>query len=353
MTCIRVLVVDDQRTVREQLRIALNSESDMQVVGTARDPYEARDLIVRLKPDVVTLDVEMPRMNGVEFLRKLIPQYPIPVIMVSSLTRRGQAIAIECLELGAIDCVSKPDGESLTLDRMLEELKEKIRAAARVDFRHIRSRRLPHRVAPETSASFRNSAVQLVAVGASTGGTVAIHNILRQLPSDFPGMVIVQHMPPGFTKMFADRLNETCAMDVSEAKPGDIVSPGRVLIAPADRHMIARRSSGAITVDIFHEERHNGHRPSVDILFHSIAYQVDPTRVVGVLLTGMGTDGARGLLALRDRGARTLGQDKESSVVYGMPRAAQELGAVEMQLPVESMATRLMELAAIQSGAPT
>lgn len=339
---IRVLVVDDHEIIRRRLRDGLSSAPDLEVVATAPDPYVARDKIVELRPDVLTLDVEMPRMNGVEFLRKLMPQYPLPVIMVSSLTRSGRAITLEALELGAVDYVGKPDGADVTFEAMLEDLKNKIRGAAKIDVgKMLRLRRRLSRIKAGEKKKWTRSPYRIIALGASTGGTVAIRDILTAMSAEYPGIVIVQHMPPGFTRMFADRLNDVCEMEVKEAENGDMIIPGRALIAPADSHMAIKRTGDAARISLFDYDRVSGHRPSVDVMFSSIAENWDAREVVGMILTGMGKDGALGMKELRNRGARTIGQDEKSSIVYGMPKAAYELGAVEYQVPLPRVVSKL------------
>ncbi len=344
----RVLIVDDNAVIRRILRDGLSREPDLEVVGEAPDPFVARDLIVKLRPDVLTLDVEMPRMNGVEFLRKLMPQYPLPVVMVSSLTRRGRSITLEALELGAIDYVEKPDGMHGSADDMMEALIARVRVAAQTDIQQMLTRRGSGGPRTKRDVSRTPTApaglLQVVGIGASTGGTTALHELLGELPPESPGIVIVQHMPAGFTKLFAERLNEVCGLDVKEAETGDLILPGRVLVAPGNRHLSVRRRGNAFCTHVFDYDRVGGHRPSVDVLFSSLAENVPGDRCAGVLLTGMGSDGARGLKDMRGAGARTIAQDEASSVVYGMPRAAVELGAAEFELPLERIAGRLRAL---------
>ncbi|MEZ4215552.1 MAG: chemotaxis response regulator protein-glutamate methylesterase [Myxococcota bacterium] len=338
---IRVLVVDDSALVRQILQKGLAGDPEIEVVGTAADPYIARDRIVELDPDVITLDVEMPRMNGVEFLRRLMPQHPKPVVMVSSLTRRGAQVTLDALAAGAVDFVAKPSSDvGRGLPTMMQELCEKVKAAARADVSTYR-RRAPaatHLVEiPEAAAN------RLVAIGSSTGGTEALRVVLSRFPRTAPGMVVVQHMPAGFTARFAEQLDQHCPMDVKEAESGDVVEPGRVLLAPGDQHMVVRRARGVLSVELEASDRVSGHRPSVDVLFASVAKTVGD-RAVGVILTGMGHDGADGLLAMRRAGARTIGQDEASCVVYGMPRSAFERGAVERQVGVDDVAKAIADV---------
>ena len=339
MKRIRVLVVDDSALVRELLTAGLAKDPELEVVGSAANPYIARDKIVELRPDVMTLDVEMPRMDGVDFLRRLMPQYPIPVIMVSALTQKGAQITLEALEAGAIDFVTKPSTDvARGLNQMLADLRQKIKMAAKVDLSAWKNRAVrrekPGPVVVRTALS--ESTDKVIAIGASTGGTEAIRRVISSFPANMPGIVIVQHMPPGFTKHFSDNLNEICEMDVQEAKTGDRVMPGRVLIAPGGKHMTVRRSGGIYLVDCQEGENVNGHCPSVDVLFHSVARYV-AGNAVGVILTGMGGDGADGLLAMRQAGARTIAQDEASCVVFGMPKVAIERGAVERIGPLDSI----------------
>jgi two-component system chemotaxis response regulator CheB len=339
MKRIRVLVVDDSALVRELLTAGLAKDPELEVVGSAANPFIARDKIIELRPDVLTLDVEMPRMDGVDFLRRLMPQYPIPVIMVSALTQRGAQITLEALEAGAIDFVTKPSTDvARGLNQMLADLRQKVKMAAQVDLsawkRRAVKREKPDPVLVRTALS--ESTDKVIAIGASTGGTEAIRRVISSFPANMPGIVIVQHMPPGFTKHFSDNLNEICEMDVQEAQTGDRVMPGRVLIAPGGKHMTVRRSGGIYLVDCQEGENVNGHCPSVDVLFHSIARYV-AGNAVGVILTGMGGDGAEGLLAMRQAGAKTIAQDEASCVVFGMPKVAIERGAVERIGPLDSI----------------
>lgn len=359
---IRVLIVDDQPTVREFLDRGLSDDPEIEVVDRAADPFIARDKIVRLRPDVLTLDVEMPRMNGVEFLRRLMPQFPLPVVMVSSLTKEGKSITFDALEAGAVDFVTKPDGSPGSYERMLQDLKEKIKIAATVNvdkWLKIREKRLraaglgatfrkPEKIVapappPRIPPLGRKSRVKLIAIGASTGGTVAIREILRGLPPDVPGIVLVQHMPAGFTALFAKSLNEEFEIDVKEAENGELIVPGRVLIAPGDFHMAVKKDGGFYKISVFSYEKVQGHRPSVDVLFDSIAETRAGADALGVILTGMGRDGALGLLKMRSTGSHTIGQDENTCIVYGMPKVANDLGAVEKQAPLDKVAQAIQE----------
>ena len=330
---IKVLVVDDSALVRKVLSDGLNQFNDIEVVGTASDPFVARDMIIAKRPDVMTLDVEMPRMDGIDFLRKLIPQHPIPVIMVSSMTDRGTQATLDALDAGAVDFVAKPTTNlGQTLQDCIADLAQKIRAnryaKVRSNGRHATERRVE---AP--AAVLAGSTDKVIALGASTGGTEALREVLLSLPPNSPGVVIVQHMPPKFTKMYADRLNSESKLEIREANDGDRILPGRVLIAPGGLQMRVVRSGGQYKVECRGTEKVSGHCPSVDVLFRSVATHVGPN-AVGAILTGMGGDGADGLLKMRMGGAATFGQDEQTSVIYGMPKVAFEKGAVERQLPL-------------------
>ena len=342
----RVLVVDDSALVREILSQGLAQDPELEVVGTAANPYIARDKIIELKPDVITLDVEMPRMDGVDFLRRLMLQYPLPVVMVSALTQRGAQITFEALEAGAVDFVTKPSTDvARGLNQMLAELRQKVKIAAVANLSVWKNRVQTHTEAPKpvSGHALAESTDKVVAIGASTGGTEAIRRVVRQFPADMPGVVIVQHMPAGFTKHFAEGLNQVCEMDVMEAKTGDRVMQGRILIAPGGKHMRVRRSGGIYLVDCQEGENVNGHCPSVDVLFDSVARYVG-ANAVGVVLTGMGADGANGLLEMKRAGARTLVQDETTSVVFGMPKVAFERGGAEQMLPLDRVPNAVIGL---------
>lgn len=337
---IRVLIVDDSATARAVLREILESDPAIEVVATASDAYVARDKIVELKPDVVCLDVEMPRMDGITFLKRLMHYMPIPVVMVSSLTQNGAKTTLEALEAGAVDFVGKPHSHIYDgVETMREELLSKIKMASRV---RVRQRSLQS-IQQANTTSLAETTNKILAIGASTGGTEALKDVLMGLPRNAPGTIIVQHMPSNFTGPFAERLNGLCAMEVREAKNGDSITPGVVLIAPGDYHMVVRRSGARYYVEIGSGEKVSGHRPSVDVLFNSVA-KIAGANAIGVILTGMGGDGARGLLAMRNAGSRTIGQDEASCIVYGMPKVAFDLGAVERQLPLQNIAKGILEL---------
>jgi len=334
---VRVLIVDDSSLVREILSQGLGADPGIEVVGTAADPYQARDLIVTLRPEVMTLDVEMPRMDGVEFLRRLMPQYPLPVVMVSSLTERGKQITLDALEAGAVDIVAKPKADvARGLSAMMGELRAKVKSAATANV----SRYKQARPAPGpklVQRSLTESTDKVIAIGASTGGTEAIKEVITRFPATSPGTVIVQHMPAGFTKIFSERLNSLCAMEVKEAEDGDRVRPGRVLVAPGGMHLSIQRSGGLYLAVVRPGPLVNGHCPAVEVLFDSVATQVG-RNAVGVMLTGMGADGADAMRRMREAGARCFAQDEATSVVFGMPKEAHARGGAERLVPLDRMA---------------
>ena len=342
---IRVIVVDDSALVRDILAQGLAMDPAIEVVAKASDPYVARDQIIKHRPDVLTLDVEMPRMDGVEFLRRLMPQYPLPVVMVSALTQRGKQITLDALDAGAVDFVSKPSTDvARGLSSMMMELRTKVKIASTANVSHWKSKRAAPPVrSTVTSSALAESTDKVIAIGASTGGTEAIKDVVVPLPAACPGVVIVQHMPAGFTKMYAERLNTLCAMEVKEAETGDRVMPGRILLAPGDYHMTILRSGGVYRVDCSKGEKVCGHCPSVEVMMNSVAKNVG-ANAVGVMLTGMGSDGAGGMLAMREAGARTLAQDEASSVVFGMPKVAYEGGGAERLVPLEKIAGEVLAL---------
>ena len=287
----------------------------------------------------------MPKMDGVEFLRKLMPQYPLPVLMVSALTQRGKKITMEALEAGAIDFVTKPSADvARGLNDMLEELRAKVKMVAGANVSgHKKERNVAAKGSKLSAHALAESTDKVVAIGASTGGTEAIRNVITLFPADMPGVIIVQHMPAGFTRMFAERLNEQCAMSVKEAENGDRIMAGRVLIAPGDFQMTVRRSGGTYLVDIKEGEKVCGHRPSVEVMMQSVAKHVG-ANAIGVMLTGMGHDGADGMVAMRKAGSKTFAQDEATSVVYGMPKEAFERGGAERLVPIHNMASAVMNL---------
>lgn len=343
MKPIRVLVIDDSALVREVLSQGLSQDPKIEVVGTAPDPYIARDQIIKLQPNVLTLDVEMPRMDGVQFLRYLMPSYPLPVIMVSALTGKGQKLTLDALEAGALDFVTKPGLDvARGLTRLLEEIREKIKIAATIDVSYWRNK-AKSSSPPRVSQTLAVSTDKVIAIGASTGGVEAISGIIKQLPATTPGVVIVQHMPPGFTKTFADRLNDQCVVEVKEASTQDRVLPGRVLLAPGGEHMKVRRSGGQYLVQCASGPKVNSHCPSVEVLFNSVAQQVG-ANAIGVMLTGMGSDGADGMVAMRQAGARTLAQDEKTSVVFGMPYEAYKRGGAERLVSLNDIPSTIFGL---------
>jgi two-component system chemotaxis response regulator CheB len=331
---IKVLVVDDSAIVRKIFREYLSRESDIEVVGTAPDPYVARDKIVQLKPDVITLDIEMPRMDGITFLKKLMRYYPIPTIIVSSLTREGSKMAMEALACGALEVISKPtDGYSA--GDMGMQLVDKIRAVARIPM--VKRIQGAVNVPPppvQVSQALKETTNKIIAIGASTGGTEAIKTVLMGMSANAPGIVVVQHMPAKFTTSFAERLNELCKISVKEAQDGDSVVNGTALIAPGNYHMLLKRSGARYYVQVKTGPMVHHQRPAVDVLFNSVAMYAG-SNAVGVILTGMGADGARGLLKMREAGAGTVAQDEKSCVVFGMPKEAIKAGAVDKVVPLQ------------------
>lgn len=340
MNPIKVLVVDDSIVFRELLVQNLNRDPSIHVVGTAKDPFEARDAILEKKPDVMTLDVELPRMSGIEFLRKLMPQYPLPVVVISSLSDK----VFDALNAGAVDFVAKPAVSSrVQLEEFIRnELLVKIKIASTAKISNIKRKVMAQEQDVHRLSTRRNNLI--VAIGASTGGTEAIFAVAKEYGTDIPGIVVVQHMPPGFTSMYAKRLNDQCRIQVKEAQTGDRVMPGHMLIAPGgDQQMRLLKVNGVYQVECRKGPRVNGHCPSVDVLFDSVAKCAGPD-AVGIILTGMGGDGAKGLLAMRKAGARTIGQDESTCVVYGMPKVAYDLGAVEYQEKLTQIAGRTYAL---------
>jgi two-component system chemotaxis response regulator CheB len=355
MNTIKVLIIDDSALVRQVLTELLDADPELHVVGTAQDPYAARDKIKKLNPDVLTLDVEMPKMDGITFLRNLMRLRPMPVLMVSTLTEAGADVTLEALELGAIDFVTKPNLDvAEKLKDYADELVEKVKIAARARVRTSAERRTAIPVIPKLDADavlgerHRTSPVgfktteKLVAIGASTGGTEAIREVLEQVPADAPGIVITQHIPPRFSTSFAERMDRLCAMTVFEAQDGQQILPGHVYIAPGDRHLWVERSGARYFCRLSDGPPVNRHRPSVDVLFRSVAQAAGPN-AVGAILTGMGDDGARGLLEMKEAGAATLVQDEATSVVWGMPGEAVKLGASEAQYPLEEIAGQIIQ----------
>ncbi len=351
---IKVLVIDDSAVARKILSTELSKDAGIEVVGVAADPFIARDKILRLKPDVLTLDVEMPRMDGLTFLKKLMTHYPMPVIMVSSLTQTGCETTFKALELGAIDFVAKPQASySSSLEDVMAELVTKVKGAAKARMRlrnaelgMQNSERQKEKVLIPQSAirnpnSESNSAMiktthKIVAIGASTGGTEALKDVLVKMPPDSPPIIIVQHMPEVFTKAFAERLDSLCSVEVKEAKNGDSAIPGVALIAPGNYHLTLTRDGARYIVETNQQPQINHHRPSVEMLFDSVAHYAG-SNAIGVIMTGMGADGATGLLRMKDAGAKTIAQDEESCVVFGMPKEAIKLGAVDKVVSLDKI----------------
>ncbi len=337
---IKVLIVDDSALVRQVLTRSLSSDEEIQVVGSAPDPFVARDLILELAPDVLTLDIEMPRMDGLTFLTRLMEFYPIPVVVVSSLTKKGGDLAFEAIEIGAVDVMAKP-GSAYAVGDLTIELVDKIKAAANI------------KVKKRASASYKKflhktqllseTTNKVVAIGASTGGVQALQEILTSLPPHAPGIVVVQHMPEHFTSSFAARMNEICQVEVREAQTGDRVVTGRVLIAPGNHHLTLARSGAVYYVEKNQAPLVSRHRPSVDVLFDSVSRYAGKNGV-GVILTGMGADGAQGLKRMKETGAVTIAQDEKTCVVFGMPKVAIELGGVDYVLPLEKIGSKILEL---------
>ena len=337
---IKVLCVDDSALIRDLLSEIINEQPDMEVVATAPDPLVARDLIKQYNPDVLTLDVEMPRMDGLDFLERLMRLRPMPVLMVSSLTQAGSEVTLRALELGALDFVAKPSlGIRSGMKAYAAEITEKLRAAARSRPKRARKRDTP---VPRALEAPMVSSEKLVIIGASTGGTEAIRSVLEPMPANGPAILITQHMPGGFTRSFAERLDRICRIAVKEARDGERILPGHAYVAPGDAHLKLVRNGANYVVRLDGGPPVNRHRPSVDVLFCSAADQAG-RNAIGVLLTGMGKDGAAGLLEMRRAGAATLAQDEASCVVFGMPREAIALDAAEEVVGLDDMAARLLK----------
>jgi two-component system chemotaxis response regulator CheB len=340
---IRVLIVDDSAVVRKSLSDQLGQAPDIEVIGSAVDPYHARDMIVHLRPDVITLDIEMPRMDGLSFLSKLMKHYPMPVVVVSSLTPKNSETAIRALELGAVEVICKPGSQYAATDvgrRIVQAVRtaSKCRPALRLSLPQSRTG------APSSEPVIElRTTDKVLAIGASTGGTNALETILATLPPNVPGTVVVQHMPEHFTTALAQRLDSICPMEVREAHDGDTVVSGLVLIAPGGHHLVVERSGARYIARIKDGPSVHFQRPAVDVLFESVAASAG-RNAVGVILTGMGADGARGLLAMRQAGARTLAQDEQTSVVFGMPKKAIEFGAVEQIVPLPQMSGAILKV---------
>ena len=342
---IKVLIVDDSATAREVIKLALSKDKDIKVIGVAPDAYIARDMIVKLCPDVICLDVEMPKMDGITFLRKIMTYLPTPVIMVSSLTQKGAQTTLDALDFGAFDYVAKGHSNVYDgIDEIAQELIAKVKHASKVDARILQSK-IKKSTNPTLSQVYnlKETTRKVVLIGSSTGGTVALKELLSRLPENFPGVVIVQHMPASFTKGFASRLNDICQVEVKEALNGDKVQMGQVLIANGSYHLKLKQIGGMYHVNYDKGDLVSGHKPSVDVLFHSAALSAGKN-AIGIILTGMGKDGAKGMLAMHDAGAKTIAQDEKSCVVYGMPKAAVEIGAVDFVEPLDNIASRVISI---------
>lgn len=338
---IKVLVVDDSALVRKVITTELSRYKDIDVIGTAVDPYVARDKIVQLRPDVITLDLEMPRMDGLSFLAKLMKHFPLPVVVLSSLTPKNSQNALKALELGAVEVLCKPGAAYSTKD-ISKSLYHAIRgaASARINIAPVKSESPV--VSAQLSSILAQTTHKVIAIGASTGGTKAIEAVLKGMPATTPGTVIVQHMPENFTTSFAKRLNEVCQLEVREAVDNDRVVPGTALLAPGNQHMLLYRKGGTYFVNIKTGPRVHYQRPSVDVLFRTVAKNAGQN-AVGALLTGMGADGAKGLLEMKQSGAKTIAQDEKSCVVFGMPKEAIKLGAAEEIVPLSQVARTIIK----------
>lgn len=331
---IRVLVVDDSLLFRQILAKGIQTDPQIKVVATAIDPFDARDKILEFEPDVVTCDIEMPKMNGIEFVKRLIPQYPVPVIVVSSLNDK----VFDAMDAGAVEFVVKPNAGSVeSVQNFIVSLIHKIKAAFKARVLVQNTKDLVESKGKQVKKH------EIIAIGASTGGTEAIYSVLSQLPLGLPGIVIVQHIPPVFSKMFAERLNKQTHFQVKEASNGDVIKQNHVYLAPGDKHMEVKKGEYGYFLKVFEGEKVNGHCPSVDVLFHSVALACED-KALGVILTGMGYDGAKGITVMRRKGALTLGQDQASSVVYGMPKAAFELGGISKQMSLNFMGHHIMKM---------
>ena len=348
---IRVLIVDDSAVVRKVLTSELSKYGDIEVVASAIDPFVARDKIVRLQPDVVTLDLEMPRMNGLAFLAKLMKHYPLPVVVVSSLAPKSSETAIRALELGAVEVICKP-GSAYRTPEISRQLIHAIRAAASARVTKQQGTLETHAAIDPTHHFHLQTTHKVLAIGASTGGTQAIASVLRGLPATSPGTLIVQHMPEQFTPTFAERLNKICQMEVREARDNDHVVPGVALVAPGNRHMLLQQSGARYLVRVKNGPVVHHQRPSVDVLFQSLARNAR-SNAIAVLLTGMGTDGAKGLLAMREKGAYTLAQDEQTCIVFGMPKEAIRLGAVNDVVPIQHIPQAILNFLQTQKRGST
>lgn len=340
---VRVLIADDSALMRKLLAEILNGDPDIEVVGAVGDAYKAREEIKRLNPDVLTLDVEMPRMDGISFLEKIMRLRPMPVVMISAMTEKGADITMKALMLGAVDFISKPKIELESgLIEYAEIIRDKVKTAAGSKPTRRQAARSPRKQEASASRSGTLSGrYELVALGASTGGVETIHSLVQKLPGQFPPIVITQHIPPVFSASFAQRLNDQVQLTACEAKHGQPLLPGHIYVAPGDQHLLVARQNGQLVARLKNDKPVNRHMPSVDVLFNSVAESVGK-KAIGVILTGMGDDGARGLLNLKNQGAMTIAQDKNSCVIWGMPREAVEIGAAQVVLPLKSISERLV-----------
>lgn len=339
---IKVLIIDDSAMIRKVFEQELSKDPEIEVVGTAPDPFVGRDKIVYLKPDVITLDIEMPRMDGLTFLGKLMQHYPIPVVVVSSLAKKGGDVALKAIELGAVEVLSKP-GSAYSVGDMSEQLIEKVKAASKVKVFKQSPSAESKTICPTTTASILvKTTNKIIAIGASTGGTDALREVITKLPQNSPPVVVVQHMPQNFTKAFADRLNSLCQVQVKEAVDGEYLAVGKVLIAPGNQHMEIRRSGVNYYVTLFDGPMIFHQRPAVEILFNSVAKYAGQN-AVGAILTGMGKDGAQGLLNMRNAGANTIAQDEKSCIVFGMPKEAIEIGAAQVIKPLSQITQTILD----------
>ncbi|MDD2217016.1 MAG: chemotaxis response regulator protein-glutamate methylesterase [Eubacteriales bacterium] len=336
---IRVLIVDDSVVSRQMIGKGISEDPGIEVVAVASDPFDAKEKIIKTRPNVIVCDVEMPKMNGIEFVRQLLPQYSVPVIMVSG----ASSAVFEAIEAGAVDFVAKPTGKShQDIETFISSIIQKIKTGVMAKAIQSRDRNWEAKPLSNNFASVkRKSTVDMIAIGASTGGTEAIFSILRHLPSTIPGIVIVQHIPPVFSKMYAERLDSQTSFSAKEAHTGDYIEHGKVFVAPGDMQMKVRKIGNRYKIECAPGEKVSGHCPSVDFLFESVAKETAGA-AIGILLTGMGRDGAKGLLSMRHRGCRTIGQNEASSVVYGMPKAAYDIGAVEVQAALDDIPQLLL-----------
>ncbi|MCW7470069.1 protein-glutamate methylesterase/protein-glutamine glutaminase [Leptospira kanakyensis] len=342
-----VIVVDDQRSVRSMIKRWIESDPNWEVIGEAANPFEARDLIVEKQPEVMTLDVHMPGMDGIAFLKKLLPQHPMPVIMFSSSTTEGASITLEALEAGAFDYVTKPIGTPESLAEAKEDLLSKLNESLNFNKSNI-SIALKTKFPPTNKEKLKtNFKRKFILIGSSTGGTTALRKLLDEVDESFPPILIAQHMPENFTALFAQRLNAELKIQVREAKDKELLQQGHVYIAPGNYHLGIQKLGSEYYTRIFQTDKKNGHRPSVDVLFESAAEQEIAGNSIGIILTGMGSDGAKGLLQLKEQGCLTIGQNKETCVVYGMPKVAYELGAVSYQVPLGDIVDKIKEVASL------